>query len=272
MSRRPVVALLTSDGLRHRYVERALAASDGLRLAGVVVERKGDPLGKRENPVSGGDAEDIAAHFAERDRVERELLGDIGPSAPDRLELPVGDLNSPQAAQWVSERAVDLIAMYGTYSLLRDPLLSCFGGRVVNLHLGLSPYYRGAGTNFWPLVDGLPECVGATLHMAVADVDAGPILAQVRPMPSPEDRVHQLGTKAMMAAADVFGHVLGSFASGAVLPVGQDTSAGKVFRRADFDAEALRTVWRRLDDGMIPDYLAHLEERQAAYPIVEVPE
>ena len=67
------------------------------------------------------------------------------------------------------------------------------------MHLGLSPYYRGSGTNFWPLVDRLPECVGVTIHLAIPSVDAGPILTQVRPDIEPTDRAHEIGSRAIIA-------------------------------------------------------------------------
>ena len=48
----------------------------------------------------------------------------------------------------------------------------------LNLHTGLSPDYRGADTEFWALYDGRPDMVGATVHVCVKEVDAGPIFAK----------------------------------------------------------------------------------------------
>ena len=57
----------------------------------------------------------------------------------------------------------DVVLVCGT-GILREELINLFPGHIINIHLGLSPYYRGAGTNFWPLVNREPEYLGATIH------------------------------------------------------------------------------------------------------------
>jgi methionyl-tRNA formyltransferase len=150
--------------------------------------------------------------------------------------------------------------------------LEYYSDRLVNIHLGLSPYYRGSGTNFWPLVDGRPEFVGATLHVVAAKVDAGPILAQVRPQAEASDRAHELGTKTIISAAALMPRVLAAVRNGRAFPVVQDLSHGKVCRRRDFNAEAVRQMWRNFDSGMMDKYLAEIDQRHAASPIVELME
>src|SRR5690606_30668863 len=159
-----------------------------------------------------------------------------------------GGINDPDVLEWVGAAAPDLIVLYGT-SLVRAPLLDTFAGRIVNLHLGLSPYYRGTATNFWALVHREPECVGATLHLAAPRVDAGGILEQVRPACLRGDRAHELGTRALMAATAVLPAVLERYAAGRLEPVPQDLSHGLVFRRRDFTADAVRRLWPPLETG-----------------------
>ena len=56
----------------------------------------------------------------------------------------------------MQQAAPDVVLVFGT-GLLKAPLIGAFPGRIINIHLGLSPYYRGAGTNFWPLESTLKE-------------------------------------------------------------------------------------------------------------------
>ena len=51
----------------------------------------------------------------------------------------------------------------------------------INIHLGISPYYRGTATTFWPLYDKRPLLVGATIHKLVYKLDAGKIYNTVIP-------------------------------------------------------------------------------------------
>ncbi len=261
----PSVVLLTGNQRRHRWVARRLASD--LRLVGVVSEGKFSPA----EPPPGEDRDVVARHFQERDEAEQRLLGDPRPLPLERvLGITHGAVNSPEVFEWVTSRAPDFLVLYGT-SIVKPPLLAAFDGRIVNLHLGLSPYYRGSGTNFWALVDGRPECVGATLHLAVEKVDAGPILCQVRPEAAPDDRIHELGTRTLTAAAAVLPEALRRFARGELEPRPQTPGRGSLCRRQDFDADAVRRAWHNLESGMIAEYLANREERNRACPIVELP-
>lgn len=261
------VVLITGDERRHRYVAARLA--EHLDVVGVVHETKVPIAPAREGPTSE-DQRIVQQHLSERDSVERQLLGDVtcGLSMPT-LHVGAGESNSPQVFDWLEAQSPDFVVLYGS-SIIRDPLLAAYGGRMINLHLGLSPYYRGSATNFWPLVNREPECVGATLHLAVPRVDAGPILAQVRPQATDEDRAHSLGTKALIAAAALLPRVLKEFSTGRIFPVPQDLSQGRVYRRSDFTADAVRALWHNLDSGMMHQYVTHRAQRCAAYPIREL--
>jgi len=46
----------------------------------------------------------------------------------------------------------------------------------INLHMGLSPFYRGSSCNFWACFDNNFEYVGATLHLLDEGLDSGSIL------------------------------------------------------------------------------------------------
>ena len=248
------VVLLTSDQRRHRYAARSLAET--LDLVGIVSEPK-------PASVPSQDTEDdvVRRHFRERDEAERRMLGE--PDFPDveRLAVPGGEINSGAVFRWVEERRPDLLVLYGT-RIVKAPLLSAYPERIVNVHLGLSPYYRGSGTNFWPLVRRQPECVGVTIHLAASKVDAGPILAQVRPDAEASDRCHELGTKALMKGLDALPGALQNH------PVPQDLSQGQVFRNRDFHAGAVLDMWANFDNGMMAEYLSDIDRRCAGFPLV----
>lgn len=264
------VLLITGNERRHRYVATRLAHDIG--LAAIVSEAK--PAAQPRPADSGLAAPEgrdpAALHLAQRDAAEAVLLGE--PDFPAGVEcLPVanGASNEPATFDWIAARAPDAILLYGC-SIIRPPLLAAHDGRIINMHLGLSPYYRGAGTNFWPLVEGRPEGVGTTIHLATQRVDAGAILAQVRPAIASGDRAHEIGTKAIIAGTATMVAAARAYLAGRLQPRGQDLSRGSVYRRKDFTAEAVLTMWRRFDAGMIEDYLAERDARCAAMPIVEL--
>lgn len=264
MTRIPIV-VLTADGWRHRFVANTLA--DHFDVRGVVSEAKRPvPAGQ----TAGEDAV-IHQHFTERDRKEVEYFGEHETFrvAPERLlAVAAGEANSERVFRWVTARVPRYIVLFGT-SIIRDPLLGHYTDRMINLHLGLSPYYRGAGTNFWPLVHGEPECVGATVHLAVLRVDAGPILGQARPEVRAGDGSHDIGNRAIAAGARLLATALKAYAADRVRPRPQ-APGGRLFRGRDFTHEAVLRMWENFRNGMIEAYLADQEARQRRYPIVEI--
>lgn len=257
------VILITSGHRRHLWLAGTLATA-GL-LSGVVSEAK--PIG---NPASRESADpEVAAYFAERDNREAHWFS----GAPARMEdigvpvarVPWGHGNGGDIFDFVHGLAPDLILLFGS-SIIREPLLDTYGGRILNMHLGLSPYYRGSGTNFWPLVDGLPECVGVTVHHATLRVDGGAVLAQARPTIEEADESHDLGCKTIMAGARL---VLRLLRGGGPLPSGvPQVGDGRLCRRADFTPHALARMRDNFTAGMIPRYLMDQDNRDAGYPII----
>jgi methionyl-tRNA formyltransferase len=161
-----------------------------------------------------------------------------------------------------------VVLVFGT-GLLRQPLIDAFPGRILNIHLGLSPFYRGAGTNFWPLVNREPEYCGATIHFLDAGVDTGPVIAHVRPEIRGGDGPHDIGNRTIVAAADMLVNAALALAAGGVAGVPQ-TGGGRVYRRADFSADAVNRLYANFADGMIGEYLRDREARDRAVPLVQL--
>lgn len=271
----PRVVLITAASRRHRYAAAELA--NGLNLVGVVTESKpGEPPLASTGMGMGMGAEmdqaaraEISAHFAARDEAERRMLGDRI-EFPDvaRLEVGAGEVNHETTYEWVRRLTPDLLLLYGS-SIIKPPLLATWAGRIINLHLGLSPYYRGSGTNFWPLVNRQPELVGATIHHATPQVDGGAILTQVRPLAYPTDGAHELGVRTIIAGLEALVAAVAAVAGGRGRAARQDESIGQVYRLRDFNAAAVRTMRHHFATGMMDEYVAEMAARQGRYPIVE---
>ena len=81
---------------------------------------------------------------------------------------------------WILDLNPDVIISHGPEKLPTE-IINCakFGG--LNIHWGLSPYYRGMYTVRWPILEGSLEYVGLTIHKLDANLDTGPIIYQGRP-------------------------------------------------------------------------------------------
>ena len=72
---------------------------------------------------------------------------------------------------------VDWVIMAGWMRIVTPVLLNAFPNRVINIHPSLLPSFRGTKAVEQALEAGV-KITGCTVHLAVPDVDAGPILMQ----------------------------------------------------------------------------------------------
>lgn len=254
--------VLTSTMQRHQYVANVLASR--LEVACVWQEEKSfQPL---KYAGSAAEAAVIDRHFAARDRSEAEYFADHATVHAPARRLPPGGVNDPAEIAAMRALAPDVVLVFGT-GLLKTPIIDTFPGNILNIHLGLSPYYRGAGTNFWPLVNGEPEYCGATIHFLDAGVDTGPMIAHVRPAITHGDGPHDIGNKTILAAAAALADAALAHAAAPLHGVPQ-VGEGRVYRRADFSAAAVERLYANVAGGMIDDYLAHRAQRDSRLRLV----
>lgn len=263
-ARIPVV-VLTSVEVRHRYFARRMAEAFDLR--GVAYEQTGyHPAADPPSDLSARELELLERHFAERSAAEEKFFG--GACAPlstteaRTIELSPGSLNSAETLAFVQSCEPRVVLVYGT-NLVRDPLLAAFAGRMVNLHLGLSPYYRGTATNFYPLLNEEPEYVGATIHLIDVGIDSGAILAHARPRIERGDGPHDIGCKAIEAGAEKLISVVPEWLSGRREPLPQwKPDRPRVYLRRDYHPRQVAELYDKLKAGMLERYL----DRMATSP------
>ncbi len=97
------------------------------------------------------------------------------------LPIKFGDLNKLNLKNISNFLKSDIYIVYGS-SYIKGPLVKFLVKRkAINIHLGLSPFYRGTDCNFWALHDGNPHMVGATIHYLTDGLDNGDILYHAMP-------------------------------------------------------------------------------------------
>jgi folate-dependent phosphoribosylglycinamide formyltransferase PurN len=254
--------VLTSSMRRHAFVANTLAAQ--MDVVGVWREEKSfQPLRYAENAE---DEQTIARHFEARDASEAAYFAEHDEvRAPDH-RVPPGGCNDPAEIEAMRRLRPDVALVFGT-GLLKQPLIEAFPGGMLNIHLGLSPFYRGAGTNFWPLVNGEPEYCGATIHFIDVGIDTGPIIAHVRPDIRKGDGPHDIGNKTIAAAADALAAAAHAHAASPLTGVVQ-AGEGRLYHRKHFSAAAVRQLYANFADGMIDTYLANRRVRDAKVALI----
>ena len=124
------------------------------------------------------------------------------------------------------------------------------------MHLGLSPYYRGSGTNFWPFVNNELEYLGSTILHLDAGIDTGDIICHVRPKIELNDNVHTLGCKIIKSSVESLIKIIKLLDEGKKLNrVKQWDVKDRYYKTKDFDEIALSKYKNNLKNDMIKNYL-----------------
>lgn len=271
------LCLLTGSELRHTFFRQSMGTRPTFRIWRSYCEGLEQSLDARlESTADSGNATEIEAqraHAAARAQSERdffqlpvELVKDL--SQP-RFIIK-GAINQPEIVAEIVSSPTDLICAYGC-SLIKSDLVAKFAGRFLNLHLGLSPYYRGSGTNYFPLVNGEPEYVGATFMFLDQGIDTGKIIHQIRARVYPCDTVHSIGNRLIGDAVLVYAQLVERFAELQELPQQVPSQSEKFYQRKHFTPDSLSQMQRNFAHGMIERYLDQQQERERKVPLIQQP-
>jgi phosphoribosylglycinamide formyltransferase 1 len=146
-----VAVLISGEGTNLQAILDTVHGRDGIEVVGVASSR----------PDAGGLARaegagvETAVFEAEGDRHGRDRA----------------------LADWIDERAVDLVVLAGFMELLGPEFIGRFRGRIVNVHPALLPAFPGIRPIEEALEHGV-RVMGVTVHFVDEGVDSGPIVLQ----------------------------------------------------------------------------------------------
>lgn len=85
--------------------------------------------------------------------------------------------NSEECINLLRSISPDLIIVNGT-RILNKKLLEATSAKIINMHLGITPKYRGVHGAYWALYNHDREHAGVTVHLVDEGIDTGGILHQ----------------------------------------------------------------------------------------------
>ena len=93
--------------------------------------------------------------------------------------------NDPITTTTPNPNNFSLAVSYGYRHLIPPDVLDLWLDRIINLHISLLPWNRGADPNFWSAYEGTPS--GVSIHHINSGIDTGDIIAQTKVELSPND-------------------------------------------------------------------------------------
>jgi methionyl-tRNA formyltransferase len=274
------VIVITGDGLEHHYVTNKLAAK--IPLAGIVVDH-GKPVSAREK---------VRRYFRRYtvtqllSRVWLALLRKTWGAGANRQQAllsvfgrencleflrpellhHVHGINTPEGVRTVASLEPDVILVYGT-GIVGGKVLSLARTIALNMHTGISPYYRGCDCAFWPLYNQELHMLGATVHECVKDVDGGRIFGTTGIKLHADDDLFAVFARCVDAGADLYVQKAQELLKHGLEGAPQDLSIGKEYMAVMRDARAERKVRSSIRAGMIGRYVDSKQEQSDSVPV-----
>ena len=159
-----------------------------------------------------------------------------------------GQLNQLTPQQLQAALETDYVVVFGSSYIkgwLADALIA---KNAVNLHMGISPQYRGSACNFWALFDNNPQFVGATIHRLAKSLDTGSVIQHVRPEFTGQNLFH-FSMQAVATGHDALAALILNNKLQSVIPEPQDQKLEiRYSKNAYLTDEIEASFLKRVDD------------------------
>lgn len=243
------VVFFTGSHPRHAFMARAIAATG--QLAALVIEQREALVPAVPAGLAPATAELFQRHFSLRDAAEARHFGAAEwPDVP-RLVTDMSGINAPDTMRFVNAANADVILSYGIHKLAPQTLAGLRSALKWNIHGGLSPWYRGVATHFWPSYFLEPRMTGMTVHELTEAIDGGDIIHQCAADLVSGDGLHDLACRAVMALGREMEDLLGIVARGALRPPQRQGTTGRIWRGVDWRPEHLHLIYELYGDQIV---------------------
>jgi len=266
------IILITSNELRHDFFRKYLASFNEISVLKSYCEIPEKNL--LENILTEDKYHLRNKHLIIREQSEKDFFELFCSKIDDKsnpLYISKGTINSDEIVNEIKLMNPDLIVSYGC-SIIKSSLLDDFNGKFINIHLGLSPYYRGSGTNFFPFVNDEISCVGATFMYIDEGIDTGKIIHQMRPTINYGDSIHQIGNRLICEMVPICQKLIIYFDDLKDMnPIRFNKKEEKVYRTKDFTEEAVEIMYQKFASGIVEKYINDKIKFDSYFPILQNP-
>lgn len=251
------VIMISGSHPRHMHIAKILASQN--MLSGLVLEKREEMIREVPEYLNQKDRKLYEKHFDLRMKAEEKYF-DMS-ITPESFDIPVikvdrNYLNSEAVYEFIKNRNADILISYGP-GLLNQKIIELFEGKAFNIHGGLSPWYKGSATMFWPFYFLEPNYVGMTIHHLSKNIDGGNIVHHSVPKLEYGDKMHEVACKAVIQTGEDLEIILNLMQNHQKFEGFAQRKNGKLFLIKDWRPEHLRLIYETYDDKIVDMYLNH---------------
>jgi len=244
------IAITTGDQVHHKYLINVLKRyfPDDIKL--VIIQKMSKKNPSKRNWLLGK-TKNIFLIF-----IKLISYDFRGLRFPSEIEFfYTSDVNSVDVYNLLKKRKIDLLLVCGG-KIIKDNILNILNGKIINIHNGYSPYYKGSYTLFFPIIENKHYLVGTTIHWLTKDVDGGDIILRNRFYPDNYFFKDFLFIDSFKKSIDSLVIILRLFLANFSLPLIRDYyKTKKVYYGKEFDLEKSKLINKKLHHLFFKKYL-----------------
>lgn len=144
-----------------------------------------------------------------------------------RLNIPsetVEKHSTPQTRDVLERYGIAYVLLSSSNWLIKEPLLSMAGTKVINAHCAKLPEHRSLDALPWSVMENDP--VGLTTHFVDAGIDTGPILKFLEVEPQPGDNLISLRERVNSRIPELFWESITGLGDNTITPLLQRQEQG----------------------------------------------
>lgn len=265
------IIMLLSNELKQYYVIRELSKRNN--ILGVVIEDKYKPKHRIKSVLkqAGFNLLQLIKIIYQKLKIQKYELRDkkiikryfLEYGKPIKIDnsisvIKVENINEEKVISFLKNLSPDLIIVFGT-SLVKTEVASLAPLGIINVHTGLSPYYRGGQSAFWCLYNDEPEYIGVTIHWLNQGIDSGDIILQGRPEIKETDTLCSIECKLAILATELLKKAIDKIEKGIASRVKQKIK-GRFYLSKQFTLDKRLELQGRLRNGLIKRYLRRKDQ------------
>lgn len=161
----------------------------------------------------------------------------------------------------------DATVIYGS-GIIGDDFMKVLPQPLINIHGGISPYFKGSSTLLYALALGQPELLGMTIHEIDSGIDSGDIFCHLLP-----DLKFGMSPTKMFASCqkklyEEIENIINKIIEGSLTSVPQ-SKFGRTFMERDYREAILKSIYTMYEEGFFNLSISELKKLRNKYKLRE---
>jgi folate-dependent phosphoribosylglycinamide formyltransferase PurN len=242
-----MLTILSGDHIRHLYFVDYISKIH--KIDNWIIQKREDQKSNSEKKYPRlTKLEKI--HFEKRMNSEELFFGkkvDFNIKIKNVYKIKKKDLSNGKLTKILKKDNCQNLITYGCHKL-SDDSLKAVHKNAWNVHAGLSPWYRGSITHFWPSYLLEPEYTGMTLHNITENIDGGDIIHQSLVNLDKNDGIHDNSCRCVRDFTHEFTLLLPkNFYKKKIKGIKQKSS-GRIWTKKMWNPHLLKIIYEKFDD------------------------